>query len=214
MPIVRIFKDFDKMSAQEQQFAAMDALDGDDGDLNESSDKRCVIKFVGTNFEPQDGSISSNEEDAVTCTKPLRQRKRSMSNSPYKMSKAFSESHSLCDDCNTNSFHHNCNSKRVNATSVSNMTSSSSGTSLRKQLLVRRSPSPSCHDKKNQPIKMPLVRHISVGLSPGYAQYQMDLLEVPMPRDYGDASSDDLSSEWDSDVQECQRLPKVFIISI
>ena len=60
------------------------------------------------------------------------------------------------------------------------------------------------------PNKMPLVRHFSVGLSPGYAQYQMDLLEVPMPRDYGDASSDDLSSEWDSDVQETQ-TPKVFI---
>lgn len=59
---------------------------------------------------------------------------------------------------------------------------------------------------------MPLMRHFSVGLSPGYAQYQMDLLEVPMPRDYGDASSDDLSSEWDSDVQETQQSPKVFII--
>lgn len=213
LPIVRIFKDFDKMSAQEQQFAAMDALDGTDGDLNETNDKRCIIKFVNTSFEPQDGCISSNEEDAVTSTKPLRQRKRSMSNLPYKMSKAFSESHSFCDDCNTNSFHHNCSSKRVNAMSGSNMTSSTSGANLRKQLLVRRSPSPSCHDKKYQPNKMPLVRHFSVGLSPGYAQYQMDLLEVPMPRDYGDASSDDLSSEWDSDVQECQRLPKVFIIS-
>lgn len=30
----------------------------------------------------------------------------------------------------------------------------------------------------------------------------MSLLEVPLPRDYGDASSDDLSSEWDSDVPD------------
>ncbi|XP_039154021.1 inositol-trisphosphate 3-kinase A isoform X2 [Drosophila simulans] len=37
-------------------------------------------------------------------------------------------------------------------------------------------------------------------LCPGYIQYSKSLLEVPMPRDYGYASSDDLSSEWDSDV--------------
>lgn len=41
-------------------------------------------------------------------------------------------------------------------------------------------------------------------------QYQMSLLEVPLPRDYGDASSDDLSSEWDSDVPDQQhQQPKV-----
>lgn len=42
----------------------------------------------------------------------------------------------------------------------------------------------------------------SGSLCPGYEQYQMSLLEVPMPWDYGDASSDDLSSEWDSDVPD------------
>lgn len=42
----------------------------------------------------------------------------------------------------------------------------------------------------------------SMSLCPGYDQYQKSLLEVPMPKDYGDASSDDLSSEWDSDVPE------------
>uniref|UniRef100_A0A1Q3FUZ5 Kinase n=1 Tax=Culex tarsalis TaxID=7177 RepID=A0A1Q3FUZ5_CULTA len=42
----------------------------------------------------------------------------------------------------------------------------------------------------------------SASLCPGYDQYQMSLLEVPMPWDYGDASSDDLSSEWDSDVPD------------
>lgn len=45
-------------------------------------------------------------------------------------------------------------------------------------------------------------------LCPGYAQYQKSLLEVPMPRDYGDASSDDLSSEWDSDVPETKSAIK------
>lgn len=39
-------------------------------------------------------------------------------------------------------------------------------------------------------------------VSPGYDQYQKSLLEVPWSEDYTEASSDDLSSEWDSDVAE------------
>lgn len=44
----------------------------------------------------------------------------------------------------------------------------------------------------------------------GYEMYQKSLLEVPIIHDYGDASSDDLSSEWDSDVPEAPKeQPKV-----
>lgn len=50
--------------------------------------------------------------------------------------------------------------------------------------------------------RSPSPRQGTSSLCPGYEQYQMSLLEVPMPRDYGDASSDDLSSEWDSDVPD------------
>lgn len=39
-------------------------------------------------------------------------------------------------------------------------------------------------------------------LSPGYDQMKISLLEVPWNEDYTEASSDDLSSEWDSDVPE------------
>uniref|UniRef100_A0A182KGK3 Kinase n=1 Tax=Anopheles christyi TaxID=43041 RepID=A0A182KGK3_9DIPT len=60
------------------------------------------------------------------------------------------------------------------------------GGAMRHRLGANRSPSP----------------RQSASLCPGYEQYQMSLLEVPMPRDYGDASSDDLSSEWDSDVPD------------
>lgn len=182
LPIVRIFKDFDRMSAQEQQIATTHST-GDNSNSSNSTDdgadERCIINFIETTFEKQDGTISSNEEDATSShiIKPLRQRKRSTSNSPYKMSKAFSESHSLCRDCDSNP----CLAKR------SNMMGTSSSDNLSKRIAAS-------------------------GLSTGYAQYQMDLLEVPMPRDYGDASSDDLSSEWDSDVQETHRSPKVFIL--
>ncbi|XP_028896309.2 inositol-trisphosphate 3-kinase A isoform X2 [Zeugodacus cucurbitae] len=58
-----------------------------------------------------------------------------------------------------------------------------SGCAMRRHLqLQRRSPSP------------------QQNLCPGYTQYSKSFLEVPLPRDYGYASSDDLSSEWDSDV--------------
>lgn len=63
-----------------------------------------------------------------------------------------------------------------------------------------RSPSPrqqQQHHHHQYPSHSP-----SGSLCPGYEQYQMSLLEVPMPWDYGDASSDDLSSEWDSDVPD------------
>ena len=46
------------------------------------------------------------------------------------------------------------------------------------------------------------LTHHNQLLSPGYEQYQKSLLEVPWPADYGEASSDDLSSEWDSDVPD------------
>uniref|UniRef100_A0A1A9ZEE0 Uncharacterized protein n=1 Tax=Glossina pallidipes TaxID=7398 RepID=A0A1A9ZEE0_GLOPL len=56
---------------------------------------------------------------------------------------------------------------------------------LRKSVLLnRRSPSPNGLNS----------------LCPGYVQYSKSLLEVPLPRDYGYASSDDLSSEWESDA--------------
>ncbi|KAG8297420.1 hypothetical protein J6590_036208 [Homalodisca vitripennis] len=46
--------------------------------------------------------------------------------------------------------------------------------------------------------------------APGYEQYQKSLLEVPWPpTEYGEASSDDLSSEWDSDVQETSSTSKI-----
>ena len=42
----------------------------------------------------------------------------------------------------------------------------------------------------------------SNGNKGGYAQYEKSFLQVPILKDYGEASSDDLSSEWDSDQTE------------
>lgn len=80
---------------------------------------------------------------------------------------------------------------------------------LRRQLLNRRSQSPNPIGAHNNGASGDHQQ--AALLSPGYVQYQRSLLEVPMPRDYGDASSDDLSSEWDSDVPAEKMSPKVII---
>nr|CAD7453788.1 unnamed protein product [Timema tahoe] len=60
------------------------------------------------------------------------------------------------------------------------------------------------HRRSASPLPPPSRRASLTGLllSPGYEQYQKSLLEVPWSADYGEASSDDLSSEWDSDVPD------------
>ncbi|XP_067011735.2 inositol-trisphosphate 3-kinase B isoform X5 [Anabrus simplex] len=60
--------------------------------------------------------------------------------------------------------------------------------------IMRRSPPPT--RRHSPPLPSPGM------LSAGYDQYQKSLLEVPWPAEYGEASSDDLSSEWDSDVPD------------
>ncbi|GJQ77501.1 hypothetical protein Trydic_g20892 [Trypoxylus dichotomus] len=63
---------------------------------------------------------------------------------------------------------------------------------------LRRSISPSTRSRRRNSNASPS----------GYDQYSKSLLEVPMILDYGDASSDDLSSEWDSDVNELQQITR------
>ena len=42
----------------------------------------------------------------------------------------------------------------------------------------------------------------------------MSLLEVPWSADYGEASSDDLSSEWDSDVADTPPTQQPEIVKV
>lgn len=134
-------------------------------------------------------------------------RKRSANNLFHKSSRAFSDSHDSCRKTTVASgslSHDDGKSKPyVNVRHLD----PSAGFGLRKQLLLaRRSPSP-CRYSNFGTLNSP-------SMCPGYVQYQLSLLEVPLPKDYGDASSDDLSSEWDSDVPEPQRSPKVFFLFV
>lgn len=66
---------------------------------------------------------------------------------------------------------------------------------------IKRSPSPFRRSPS------PFRRSPSPMAAYGYEIYQKSLLEVPFIPEYGDASSDDLSSEWDSDVPDLPPRP-------
>lgn len=67
-----------------------------------------------------------------------------------------------------------------------------------KRCICARNRSPSPFRKSPSPFR----RSPSPMAGYGYDLYQKSLLEVPFLAEYGDASSDDLSSEWDSDVPD------------
>lgn len=70
------------------------------------------------------------------------------------------------------------------------------------------SSSPSPQHAANHHNSLPLRKTSRFGsmkngkASAGYDQYMKQYLQIPMPSDYGEPSSDDLSSEWDSDVAD------------
>lgn len=237
-PTVRIYEDFDKMSAKEVYF-------------NESGDK-IIVKLLHDQSElaksssddatkfPVADSATPTSASSITCGDPSKTkrpyrkfsdgRKRSTSSQVYKCSKAFADSHHNSSipsqavsvrktSVGSKQSGSMAGTSSVNVATVSepvklkqpyvsrrylggpSSASSSSAGGLRKQILTRQSVSPST-----------LVDDydtVGTSLSSGYMQYQMSLLAVPMPRDYGDASSDDLSSEWDSDVPAERQSPKV-----
>ncbi len=201
-PIVRIYEDFDKMSAEELSYC----------ESNKDANRNDIVVIKKVPAE-QEYCSSSCDEDSSNCSKavtareddkPKRTRKlsdgrkKSSSNLLYKCSKSFADTHQLSN-----------NDGRARSSSSSTTTISSrrhldphrspSG-GLRKHVLNRRSPSP---------INSSDARRI-IGYSHGYEQYQKSFLEVPLHRDYGYASSDDLSSEWDSDVPDLDTSKKVF----
>lgn len=213
LPPIRIYEDFDKMSAEELSYC--------ESNKDTNKNEIVVIKKVHPVSEKEYCS-SSCEEDSPKCSrgcsstttvkdddKPKRTRKlsdgrkKSSSNLLYKCSKSFADTHQ-----HSNNQKKAAEDVRPNSKSASTSSSrrhldphrSQSG-GLRKHVLNRRSPSP-LNSKEMKGI---------MDFSHGYEQYQKSFLEVPLPRDYGYASSDDLSSEWDSDVPDLDPSQKVFL---
>lgn len=206
-PIVRIYEDFDKMSAEDLRYC--------ESDKESNKSDLVVIKKIYPASEKEYCSSSCDEESPKGSRtnvasssallrddeKPKRTRKlsdgrkKSSSNLFYKCSKSFADTHLL----STNQKKTIDDARSKTATSSRrHLDPTRSPSGLRKHVLNRRSPSPLNDTKK------------IIGFSHGYEQYQKSFLEVPLPRDYGYASSDDLSSEWDSDVPELDTSKKVF----
>lgn len=209
LPIVRIYEDFDKMSAEE--------LSCCESNKDTNKNEIIVIKKVHAVSEKEYCS-SSCEEDSPKCSrgcssttlkdddKPKRTRKlsdgrkKSSSNLLYKCSKSFADTHQHLNNQKKAAEDVRPNSKAATASSRRHLDPHRSPGGLRKHVLNRRSPSPlSSKDMKG-----------IMDFCHGYEQYQKSFLEVPLPRDYGYASSDDLSSEWDSDVPDVDTSQKVF----
>lgn len=257
-PQVRIYEDFDKMSAKEvyyneagnkvtvkllhfpdippEEISKIKFDDDESGDSNIGINGNITFdsKILDDNIS-HDGNEQSeaDEEDANSATsekpphhKKSHLRKKSSTNQLYtrKCSIAFAQAHGIklaatstaatatpttiaTTTTATPSIMHKMptimftNSKSAPQGQIAESMYigdcggiSIGGGNLRRQMLgSRRSISPS---------------GLNNGcLSPGYAQYSKSLLEVPMPRDYGYASSDDLSSEWDSDVSTASASP-------
>nr|XP_029721581.1 uncharacterized protein LOC109426084 isoform X3 [Aedes albopictus]XP_029721584.1 uncharacterized protein LOC109426084 isoform X3 [Aedes albopictus]XP_029721591.1 uncharacterized protein LOC109426084 isoform X3 [Aedes albopictus] len=212
LPTVRIYEDFDKISAKEVYFT-------------EAGDKITVKLLHFPNLSPEEQEHLQNMSDSDMSGGggpglPLEERQKARKKSTGRKLSAeqrrssgnlrrnskedisgdvhsvaasrvhpynhYGHHHHHYSHHHSHSHHHQVRTPLVQHPSGDSSSGSSTpATPLRYRL--HRSPSP---------------RLGSSSLCPGYEQYQMSLLEVPLPRDYGDASSDDLSSEWDSDVPD------------
>lgn len=224
-PQVKIYEDFDKMSAKEVYYNAagkkvtvkllhfpdippedvhkIKFSDDEDDDGGNSDEDKCKDIIASLKLSEEDGAtgatlpgsgsehnhfgeenyadVDDEEENQsgspsdVMYKKILRKKSKDNLLHQRKCSKAFAEAHG------------------ISITQPTGLTIYQTGSGMEsfgeRNLLGRRSP-----------ISLRRSSSPSNGLCPGYVQYSKSLLEVPMPRDYGYASSDDLSSEWDSDV--------------
>nr|XP_016923982.1 inositol-trisphosphate 3-kinase A isoform X2 [Drosophila suzukii]XP_016923983.1 inositol-trisphosphate 3-kinase A isoform X2 [Drosophila suzukii] len=241
-PQVRIYEDFDRMSAKEvyyneagkkvtvkllhfpdvppEEISKLKFEDDDDDDdggndgaedggeedrgdeADEDSDTGRRPTSADSETDTQRGQVETVASSSSSSSKKILRRKLSGNNmQTRKCSLAFAQAHGIRQRAE----------KKLSMPTISITANSGDhvahncglrlglGRKLSQQHSLPLSTSPT----SPSPTHMgPRRSHSPLGqsLCPGYIQYSKSLLEVPMPRDYGYASSDDLSSEWDSDV--------------
>lgn len=207
IPTFKIYEDFDKIIAKEVCFS-------------ETGEKRIVklLHFPNINPDEQnrllmssDSGQSEDEEqqqsgvDNNNCSAFLnKQRKKSSSKRVLDMQRKISLN-KLSEVKNELNSHHNHNDGATTSSSNTTMAHGLSYSSI--PLKTQKSDEPrkkSINTNKYNPHNPHHNRLKKMGQFSGYEQYKMSLLEVPLSRDYCDPSSDDLSSEWDSDVPDSQ----------
>lgn len=236
-PIVRIYEDFDKMSAKEVYYndngekVVVKLLHNDNSvtpsaacnnidDAHQTIEPIVVVTTIPNQKLPKSPHIAS----ATRCpavSPDATKSKRSYHRKTSDVRKRSSASNLFkCGGGGKTEPHQSCSSEDISpqpkpletidlralptSSSVRRSHMSVATANLRRQILTRQSPV----DRTAAINAASALLIDDDGFSSGYTQYQMSLLAVPMPRDYGDASSDDLSSEWDSDVP-IERTPSL-----
>ncbi|KAL7018292.1 hypothetical protein ACKWTF_010711 [Chironomus riparius] len=187
IPTLTIIEDFDKLIAKEVIF-------------DETGEKHIVKLLHFPNITPSEqkrllmsGSSSASSDDEQDPSQDgvqKTQRKKSSTKRSLDLQRKISLS-KVREDKKESRLqnaveNHNNNNNNNNSAGI---TDSSSATSIN---IEKSAPIPIKHGKSRQAK--------NGKISGGYEQFSMSLLTVPMPKDYGEPSSDDLSSEWDSDT--------------
>ncbi|XP_017036300.2 inositol-trisphosphate 3-kinase A isoform X2 [Drosophila kikkawai] len=236
-PQVRIYEDFDRMSAKEvyyneagkkvtvkllhfpdvppEEIAKLkfdDDDDDDDEDVEDDEDSDIERKptsadseDAGSEAETQKGqpeaeNAATNSSGPGTVRKIFRRKLSGNNMQPRKCSLAFAQAHGIRQRAEKKL---SMPTISITANSGDHVATHNCGLRLGLGRKLSQQHSLPLSSPGSPPTLLgPRRSHSPLGqsLCPGYIQYSKSLLEVPMPRDYGYASSDDLSSEWDSDV--------------
>lgn len=206
IPTFKIYEDFDKIIAKEVCFT-------------ETGEKRIVklLHFPNINPDEQnrllmssDSGQSEDEEhqqsgvDNNNCSAFLnKQRKKSSSKRVLDMQRKISLN--KLSEVKNELNNHKHNDGATTSSSNSTMAQGLSYSSIPLKTLKSDEPRKKCINKNKIISPLNPQNHFKkMGQFSGYEQYKMSLLEVPSSRDYCEPSSDDLSSEWDSDVPDSQ----------
>ncbi|KAG5673259.1 hypothetical protein PVAND_003322 [Polypedilum vanderplanki] len=182
IPTLTIIEDFDKLIAKEVIF-------------DESGEKHIVKLLHFPNITPSEqkrllmsdnddsGSGSDNEEEQNDGTFHQKtQRKKSSTKRSLDLQRKISQS-KIKEEKREAKQHSNSNGIHVSVTTQNNSSEPTAPIQI---------PSISLKHGRSRTTR-------NGKISGGYEQFSQSLLTVPMPKDYCDPSSDDLSSEWDSD---------------
>lgn len=188
IPTLKIYEDFDKIIAKEVYFT--------------DSGEKIIVSFL--NFsnicpEEQHRLLMSDDSGEEQYQSDEQQLPSEVGTSPGKPRKKSSSSKRTLDQrkasLNKLHFQHQTNQSSDTTPEPSPADPTSAGHK------------PTCSHTKTHSYNHNNHHHRSHGHhkssksnQSGYEKYQMSLLEVPMPRDYCDPSSDDLSTDWDSDA--------------
>lgn len=207
IPTFKIYEDFDKIIAKEVCFT-------------ETGEKRIVklLHFPNINPDEQnrllmssDSGQSEDEEQqqsgvdnnncSAFCSK---QRKKSSSKRVLDMQRKISLNKLSEVKNELNSQHNHNDGATTSSSSNSTITHGLSYSSIPLKTPKSEEPRKKSINKNKYNLHNSHNHLKKMGQFSGYEQYNMSLLEVPLSRDYCEPSSDDLSSEWDSDVPDSQ----------